>query len=133
MITESMFVEGLYTISLALSATERWKAAGTPFGIGSKSEILLTASAVAALIISEILLFWVFSKYRRSEQKLNQKLTDLTVVNVKQRQENNKSTADNKQLQQELAKLNTTNEKLREENAELRSNVEMVSTDLGKK
>jgi len=126
MIIESMAVEGLYTISLALSATEKWKAAGTPFGIGSKAEILLTASAVVALIISEILLFWVFTKYRRSEQKLNQKLTDLTVVNIKQRQENEKSTDANEKLQQELAELTTINEKLRQENAELRSNVEVV-------
>ena len=125
MIIESMAVEGLYTISLALSAAEKWKAAGTPFGIGSKAEVLLTASAVAALIISETLLFWVFSKYRHSEQKLNQKITDLTVVNVKQRQENDISTADNEKLQQELAKLTTINEKLRQENAELKS-VEVV-------
>ena len=126
MIIESIAVEGLYTISLALSAADKWKAARTPFGIGSKTEILLTASAVAALIISEILLFWVFSKYRRSEQQLNQKLTDLTVTNIKQRQENKKSNATNKRLQQELDKLTTTNEKLRQENAELKSNVEMV-------
>ncbi|MHC4532866.1 MAG: hypothetical protein ACYS6K_02845 [Planctomycetota bacterium] len=121
MITESMFVEGLYTITLALSASDKWKAARTPFGIGSKTEILLTGLAVAALIISEVLLFWVFSKYRRSEQQLNQKITDLTVTNVKQRQENKKSIADNKQLQQELAKLNTTIEELRQENAKLKS------------
>ena len=120
MIIESMAVEGLHTISLALSATEKWKAAGTPFGIGSKTEVLLTVSAVFALIISEVLLFWVFSKYRRSEQKLNQKLTDLTVINVKQRQENEKSNADNKKLQQELTELTTINEKLRQENAELK-------------
>ena len=133
MIIERMAVEGLYTISLALSAGEKWKAAGTPFGIGSTSEVLLTASAVVALILSEILLFWVFSKYRRSEQQLNQKLTDLTIVNVKQRQESNKLNAANKKLQQELDELTTTNEKLQQENTELRSNVEVVSTDLGNK
>ena len=121
MITESMFVEGLYTISLALSASDKWKAARTPFGVGSKTEVLLTGLAVAALIISEVLLFWVFSKYRRSEHKLNQKLTDLTVTNVKQRQENEKSNVANKKLQQELAELTTINEKLLQENAELKS------------
>jgi len=119
MIIESMAFEGLYTISLALSASEKWKAAGTPFGIGSKSELLLTTFAVAALLISELLLFWVFSKYRRSVQELNQKLTDLTVTNVKQRQENVKTTDANKKLQQELDGLTITNEKLRQENAEL--------------
>jgi cell division protein FtsB len=126
MIAESMAVEGLYIISLALSAIEKWKAAGSPFNTGSKTEGLLTALAVAALIISEILLFWVFSKYKRSEQQLNQKLTDLTVTNVKLRQENDKSIAATEKMQQELAELNTTNEKLQQENAELRSNVEMV-------
>jgi len=126
MIIESMAFEGLYTISLALSANDKWKAAASPFGIGSTTEVLLTGFAVAALLISEILLFWVFSKYRRSEQHLNQKLTDLTVTNVKQRQENEKSTADNKKLQQELVELTATNEKLQQEIDELRSNVEMV-------
>ncbi len=126
MIIESMAVEGLYIISSALSTTDKWKAAGHPFNSGSKAEGWLTALAVVALIISEILLFWVFNKYKRSEQKLNQKLTDLTVTNVKQRQENNKSNAANKKLQQELDELTATNEKLRQENVELKSNVEMV-------
>ena len=121
MIAESMAFEGLYTISLALSAADKWNAARTPFGIGSTTEVLLTGLAVAALIISEILLFWVFSKYRRSEQQLNQKITDLTVINVKQRQENEKSNAANKKLQKELAELKTVNEKLRQENVELKS------------
>ncbi len=119
MIIESMAFEGLYTISLALSASEKWKAAASPFGTGSTTEVLLTGFAVAALLVSEILLFWVFSKYRRSVQQLNQKLTDLTVTNVKQRQENEKSTDANKKLQQELDGLTITNEKLRQENAEL--------------
>jgi hypothetical protein len=126
MIIESMTIEGVQAITLALSATEKWKAAGTPFGIGSKAEILLTAAAVVALIISEMLLFWVFSKYRCSEQRLNQKLTDLTIVNVKQRQENDKLTAADEKLQQELAELSTINEKLRQENAELKSSVEVA-------
>jgi len=126
MVTESMTVQGLYTISLALSAADKWNAARTPFGIGSKAEGWLTALAVVALIISEILLFWVFNKYRRSEQKLNQKLTDLTVTNVKQRQENEKLKTANEQMQQALTELNAGNEKLQEEIAGLRSNVEIV-------
>ncbi len=126
MVIESMVVEGLYTISLALSATDKWKAAGNPFHSGSKAEGWLTALAVVALIISEILLFWVFNKYRRSEQKLNQKLTDLTVTNVKQRQENEKLKTANVQLQQALTELNAGNEKLQQEITGLRSNVEMV-------
>ena len=116
---ESIAFEGLYTISLALSANEKWKAAATPFGSGSTTELLLTGFAVAALLVSEILLFWVFSKYRRSVQELNQKLTESTVTNVKQRQENKQTTAANKKLQQDLNELTATNEKLRQENAEL--------------
>jgi len=126
MIAESMCVEGLYTISLALSAADKWKAARTPFGVGSKTEVLLTGLAVAALIISEILLFWVFSKYRRSEQQLNKKITELTVTNVKQRQENERTTATNKKLEQDIADLTAANEKLRQENIELKSHVEVV-------
>ena len=104
---------------LALSANEKWKAAATPFGSGSTTEILLTGFAIVALFVSEILLFCVFSKYRRSVQQLNQKLTDFTVTNVRQRQENKQSTAANKKLQQEVDELTATNEKLRQENAEL--------------
>jgi len=126
MIIESIAFQGLYTISLALSANEKWKAAKSPFGAGSTTEILLTGFAVAALLVSEILLFWMFSKYRRSEQLLNKKITELTVTNVKQRQENEKTTAANKKLEQELAELTTANEKLQQENAELKSNVEVV-------
>jgi hypothetical protein len=133
MIGESMFVKGLYVISLALSATEKWKAAGSPFNTGSKTDGWLTVLAVIALIISEILLFWVLSKYRHSEQQLNQKITDLTVANIKMRQEKDKSTSANAKLQQELAELSTSIEKLRQKNVELKSNVEMVSTDLSKK
>ncbi|MCP4609502.1 MAG: hypothetical protein GY845_12380 [Planctomycetes bacterium] len=119
MIIESMAFEGLQTISLALSANEKWKAAATPFGSGSTTEVLLTGFAVAALLISEILLFWVFSKYRRAVQELNQKLTDSTVTNVKQRQENEKTIVANKKLEQELDELTAKNEKLLQENAEL--------------
>jgi C4-dicarboxylate-specific signal transduction histidine kinase len=123
MIVESMTVEGLYVISLALSATEKWKAAGSSLSTGSKTEGWLTVLAVVALIISEILLFWVFTKYRRSEQQLNQKITDLTVVNVKMRQEKDKSNAANEKLKQEVAELTTTNEKLRQESAQLTRSV----------
>ena len=118
-----MAVEGLYVISLALSATEKWKAAGSPFSRSSKAEGWLTVLAVVALIISEILLFWVFSKYKRSEQQLNQKITDLTVTNVKLKQEKDKSNAANEKLQQEIAELTTINEKLRQESAQLTGSV----------
>ncbi len=113
MITESITIQGLHVISLALTPIERWEAARGPFDTASTAEAWLTGFAVVALIISVILLFWVFAKYRRSENYLNQKITELTIVNVKLRQEN--------------AELTTTNEKLRQENAELyRKQVEVL-------
>jgi DNA anti-recombination protein RmuC len=120
MILESMTtVEGLYVISLALSANERWKAAGSPFNSSSNAEGWLTVLAVIALILSETLLFWVFTKYKRSEQQLNQKITDLTVANVKLRQEKDKSNEANEKLKQKLAELRTVNENLLKESAQL--------------
>jgi len=119
MILESITVEGLYIISVALSATEKWQAAGRPFSSSSNLEGWLTPLAVIALIISEILLFWVFNKYKRSEQQLNKKITDITVANVKLKQEKEKSKAANEKLRQKLADLKAVNEKLRKESAQL--------------
>lgn len=113
MIIESMTIQGLYVISLALTPTEKWKAARGSFDTAPAAEGWLTVLAVVALIISVILLFWVFAKYRRSEHCLNLKITELTVNNVKLRQEN--------------AELTATNEKLRQENAELyRKQIEVL-------
>jgi len=113
MITESITIQGLHVISLALTPIERWEAARGLFDTASAAEAWFTGFAVVALIISVILLFWVFAKHRRSEHRLNQKITELTVTNIKQRQEN--------------AELTTTNEKLRQENAELyRKQVEVL-------
>jgi len=113
MITESMTIQGLHIISLALTPIERWGAARRPFNTASAAETWLTVFAVVALIISVVLLFWVFAKYRRSENYLNQKITELTIANVKLRRENTELTA--------------TNEKLRQENAELyRKQVEVL-------
>jgi heme/copper-type cytochrome/quinol oxidase subunit 2 len=119
MLLESMTVEGLYIISLALSANEKWRAAGRPFNGSSNLEGWLTGLAVIALIISEILLFWVFNKYKRSEQQLNKKITDMSVTNVKLKQEKEKSKAVNEKLRQKLAELKAINEKLRQESAQL--------------
>ena len=108
-----MTIQGLHVISLALTPIERWKAARRPFDTDSSGMALLTWFAVVALIISVILLFWVFAKHRRSEHRLNLKITELTVTNVKLRQEN--------------AELTATNEKLRQENGELyRKQVELL-------
>jgi len=105
MITESIIIQGLHVISLALTPIERWGTARHPFDTTSLGVVLLTGFAVVALIISVILLFWVFAKHRRSEHRLNLKIAELTITNIKQRQE--------------IAELTATNEKLQQENAEI--------------
>jgi len=105
MITESITIQGLHVISLALTPIERWGAAKGQFDTASAAEAWLTRFAVVALITSVVLLFWVFAKYRRSEHRLNLKITELTIANVK--------------LQRENTELTATDEKLRQENAEL--------------
>jgi len=113
MITESMTIQGLYVISLALKPIQRWEAARGSFNPDSAAKAWLTVFAVVALIISVILLFWVFAKHKRSENRLNLRITELTITSVKLRQEN--------------AELTATNEKLRQENAELyRKQVEVL-------
>ncbi|MHC4487259.1 MAG: hypothetical protein ACYS4T_19010 [Planctomycetota bacterium] len=123
MITESMTIQGLHVIFLALTPDERWGAARGSFDTASTTEGWLTVLAVAALIIAVGLLFWVFAKHRRSERCLNIKITELTITNVKLRQENNQKiselTATNVKLRQENNELTATNEKLRQENTEL--------------
>ena len=104
MITESIVIHGLDVIFLSLTANEKWRAARS-FPNVSGGEEWLTVMAVIALIIAVILLFWVFARYRRSEHCLNLKVTELTINNVKLRQENDKLTADNKKLQQENTEL----------------------------
>lgn len=104
MMTENIILQELYVISLSLTSTEKWRAAGS-FASHTKIEGLFTVLAMIALITAIILLFWVFSKYRRSEHELNIKLTGLSVNNIK--------------LRQEIKQLTATNEKLKQENAEL--------------
>ena len=99
-----MILQELYVISLSLTPTEKWRAAGS-FNTGSSAEGLLTVLAVIALIIAVILLFWMFARYRRSEHCLNLKITELTVNNVQLRQENDELKAANEKLQQENTEL----------------------------
>ena len=114
MITENIILQELYVISLSLTANKKWNAAGS-FASHSKVEGLFTILAMIALITAIILLFWVFSKYRRSEHDLTIKITELSVNNVKLRQENKQLTAANEKLQQE------NNELSREKNEALKS------------
>jgi len=85
MITESMTIQGLYVISLALTRFERWKAARGPLNTDFSGEAWLTVFAVVALIISVILLFWVFAKHRRTEHRLNLQITELIITNERLR------------------------------------------------
>jgi uncharacterized protein HemX len=122
MIIENMTSQMLYVISLSLTANEKWKAAGS-FTSGSKVEGLFTVLAMIALIIAIVLMFWVFSRNKRSEHELNIKITELTVNDIKLRQENNELTTTNEKLQQENAEL--SREKI--EALENRINTEKVT------
>jgi hypothetical protein len=123
MITESITIQGLHLIALSLTANEKWKAAGS-FTSGSSVEGVCTVLAMIALITSIVLLFWMFSKYRRIEHDLNIKVTGLSVNNVKLRQEVKQLTATNEKLQQENAVL--SREKI--EALESRVNTEPATT-----
>ena len=84
MITESIAVKGLYVISLAQTPIyggyEWWKATKDSYD----TELwFFTVFAVVALIISVILLFWVFAKHEHYEQSLNLKITELIITNEK--------------------------------------------------
>jgi len=104
MITENIILQELYVVFLSLTANEKWRAAGS-FTSGSKIEGLFTVLAMIALITAIVLLFWMFAKYRHNEHELNLKITELTVDNVKLRQENKQLTATNEKLQQENTEL----------------------------
>lgn len=123
MITQSMAIQELYVFALSLTSSERFKAAGS-FTKKSSSEGLFTTFAIISLLIAVALLFWLFRKHKRTEHSLNQKVTDLTIKNVKLRQKNTEINAANEQLQEE-------NNKLHEENAELyRKQVEALENTI---
>lgn len=104
MIIENIISKMFYVNSLSLTPNDKWNAA-VWFTSISKVEGLFTVLAMIALITAIILLFWVFSKYRHTENELNIRVTGLSVNNLK--------------LRQEIKELTTTNEKLQQENAEL--------------
>jgi len=88
MITEGITIQGLRVISLALIPTEWWEAARQMFNTVSTTEACLTIFAMAALIISVILVFWASTERKRFEDRLEQKIAKLT------------------KLRQEIAELN---------------------------
>ena len=119
MMIENMAIQDLYIFILSLTSGERLRAAGS-FGNNSSSNGVFTAFAIISLITAVALLFWLFRKYKRTELSLNQKIADLTIKNVKMRQENTQLKATNEQLQEE-------NHNLQEENSELyRKQVEFL-------
>ena len=83
MVTESITIQGLYIISLALTPFERWEAARRSSNIASAAEawlmVTLTIFAVLTIIVSAILLFWARAKYRH--------IAELTAANENLRQE----------------------------------------------
>jgi hypothetical protein len=81
MITESMTTQVLHVIFLALTPIERWGAARHPFNASSAAEGWLTVFAMAALITSVILVFWLIAKHRRSEDHFKQEIAELTADN----------------------------------------------------
>ncbi len=75
MITESLTIQVLHIISLALTPIEQWEAAKRYFYTASSAEAWLTVFAVVALIISVMLLFWVIARHRHSEHRLKKKIS----------------------------------------------------------
>jgi len=108
MITESIAIQGLYIIPLAVRQSNPLRAVRNSFASGTSDSSamgFLTLFAMIALVAAVILLIWVFTKNRRSEDSLNEKITDLQIKSIKLRQKNDE--------------LRTANEKLKQENTEL--------------
>ena len=97
-----MLIRGLQAISVALTSYKQWVAGkGTSITV----ESALTWFAVAALGLSVILLFWVYAKRARTETRLRQNITDLTVTTYKLRQEKDELAEANKRLQEAIAEM----------------------------
>ncbi len=78
-----MIIESLYTISLVLTPTERWKLASDPF----KTIYSVDGLSIVILILSVILICWIRARHSRSEHRLKQKIAELTATNEKLQQE----------------------------------------------
>ena len=121
MMTESVTIQGLHVIFLALKPAERWAASRASFNTESTTIAWLTAFAMVALIISVILLCWVFSKHRQSEHRLNLQITELLFTNERLREKMEQLSATNEELKQE-------NTVLHQKQVELRENVVEAET-----
>lgn len=78
MITESMTTQLLHVVPSALTTTERWGAAGQQFDSYSAVEGWLTGFAMAALIISLILVFFLSANHKRSLDGFRSRIDGLT-------------------------------------------------------
>ncbi len=112
MITENMTTQVLYVIFLALKPTERWRAARHPFGASSAVEGWLTVFAMVALITAVILIIWLITDNRRSEDRLKREIAGLTAANKNQYAKYRRS---EDSLKREIAGLTAANEKLQQE------------------
>jgi hypothetical protein len=87
MIAESITIQVLHIISLALTPIEQWETARRLFKISWAAETCLTGVAGVALIIAVILVFRESTKHSHSEHRLKQMNVELTATNEKLRQE----------------------------------------------
>jgi uncharacterized membrane protein YbhN (UPF0104 family) len=86
MIIEITTTKLLQVISLALTSTERWAAARHAFNASSAVEGWLTGFAMAALIISTILVFFLSANHRRSLDDFRKQIAGLTTQIIKLQQ-----------------------------------------------
>jgi hypothetical protein len=73
-----MMTQLLQVILLASTQAERWAAARHPLTISSATEGWLTGFAMAALIISLILVFYLSARHRRSMDEFSHKIAGLS-------------------------------------------------------
>jgi len=75
---ESITIQMLQVVLLAVTQTKRWGASGQEFDAYSAVEGWLTGFAMAALIISLILVFFLSAKHRRSLDSFRLQINGLT-------------------------------------------------------
>ena len=78
MLIESMITQVLHVVFLALTPRERWSAASQEFDAYSAVEGWLTGFAMAALIISLILVFFLSANHKRSLDSFKRQITGLS-------------------------------------------------------
>ncbi len=78
MIIEGMTTQLLHVVPSALTISERWGAAGQDFDAYSAAEGWLTGFAMAALIISLILVFFLSANHKRSLDNFRRQIDGLT-------------------------------------------------------